>query len=330
MMLSKSESVFWLFCNPMDHSPPGSSVHGIFQARILEWDLPGGLSNPGVKLGSSALQMDSLPCELPWNPIILNSIMLIFSLIISLISLDPSGKQIQRRWLTKIEVFLRVQLGVEGPHGAGQLPRVCSHREGCRMKHLWNLEKGSSDESVVTSSEGHSEGPLQGPRLRNQSLSPSSPSFDLLLGSHWLNPTQTRAQGSTCCGLARSPPGRERWEVYLEGQIHMFLFKRFLSQHINFEILPLPTVSFPETILFELYRCISFALISRAVFESPNTALRELQFLNIELLNLSMILLLEFLPRSQIDFQLLLLFILIDKLYLNISTLLCNYLLFYF
>ena len=24
-------------CNPMDSSPPGSSVHGIFQARILEW-----------------------------------------------------------------------------------------------------------------------------------------------------------------------------------------------------------------------------------------------------------------------------------------------------
>ena len=25
------------FCNPMDHSPPGSSVRGILQARILEW-----------------------------------------------------------------------------------------------------------------------------------------------------------------------------------------------------------------------------------------------------------------------------------------------------
>ena len=25
------------FCNPMDYSPPGSSVHGISQARILEW-----------------------------------------------------------------------------------------------------------------------------------------------------------------------------------------------------------------------------------------------------------------------------------------------------
>ena len=24
-------------CNPMDCNPPGSSVHGIFQARILEW-----------------------------------------------------------------------------------------------------------------------------------------------------------------------------------------------------------------------------------------------------------------------------------------------------
>ena len=24
-------------CDPMDWSPPGSSVHGIFQARILEW-----------------------------------------------------------------------------------------------------------------------------------------------------------------------------------------------------------------------------------------------------------------------------------------------------
>ena len=24
-------------CNPMDCSPPGSSVHGLLQARILEW-----------------------------------------------------------------------------------------------------------------------------------------------------------------------------------------------------------------------------------------------------------------------------------------------------
>ena len=24
-------------CNPMDSSPPGSFVHGILQARVLEW-----------------------------------------------------------------------------------------------------------------------------------------------------------------------------------------------------------------------------------------------------------------------------------------------------
>ena len=35
----------------MDCSPPGSSVHGILQARILEWvalPSPGGLPDPGV------------------------------------------------------------------------------------------------------------------------------------------------------------------------------------------------------------------------------------------------------------------------------------------
>ena len=32
----KSLSRVWL-CNPMDCSLPGSSVHGIFQARVLEW-----------------------------------------------------------------------------------------------------------------------------------------------------------------------------------------------------------------------------------------------------------------------------------------------------
>ena len=24
-------------CDPMDYRPPGSSIHGIFQARVLEW-----------------------------------------------------------------------------------------------------------------------------------------------------------------------------------------------------------------------------------------------------------------------------------------------------
>ena len=39
----------------MDSSPPGSSVHGIFQATILEWlpfPSPGDLPEPGTKLAS--------------------------------------------------------------------------------------------------------------------------------------------------------------------------------------------------------------------------------------------------------------------------------------
>ena len=38
-----------LFCNPMDCSPPGSSLHAISQARILEWvaiPSPGKSSQP--------------------------------------------------------------------------------------------------------------------------------------------------------------------------------------------------------------------------------------------------------------------------------------------
>ena len=29
-------------CDPIDGSPPGSSIHGIFQARVLEWGARGG------------------------------------------------------------------------------------------------------------------------------------------------------------------------------------------------------------------------------------------------------------------------------------------------
>ena len=52
-----------LLCDPMDCSPPGSSVHGSLQARRLAWatisfsrDLP----DPGIK-PTSAVQADSLP-----------------------------------------------------------------------------------------------------------------------------------------------------------------------------------------------------------------------------------------------------------------------------
>ena len=48
--------------DPMDCSPPGSSVHGILQEEYwsrLPFPSPGHLPNPGVEPGSPALQADS-------------------------------------------------------------------------------------------------------------------------------------------------------------------------------------------------------------------------------------------------------------------------------
>ena len=50
-------------CESMDCSPPGSSVHGILQARILDWvaiPSPGDFPNPGIEPRSPELQADSL------------------------------------------------------------------------------------------------------------------------------------------------------------------------------------------------------------------------------------------------------------------------------
>ena len=39
-MLSHFNCLQWILCDPMDRSLPGSSVHGILQARILEFPCP--------------------------------------------------------------------------------------------------------------------------------------------------------------------------------------------------------------------------------------------------------------------------------------------------
>ena len=60
-----------LFVTPMDYSLSGSSVHGILQARILEWvaiSFSRGLPDPGIEFRSPALQADSSPSEPPGKP----------------------------------------------------------------------------------------------------------------------------------------------------------------------------------------------------------------------------------------------------------------------
>ena len=65
-------------CDLMDCSPPGSSVHGISQARMLEWvaiSFSRGSSQPRdwtwvshIAGDPLLLQVDSLPTEPPWKP----------------------------------------------------------------------------------------------------------------------------------------------------------------------------------------------------------------------------------------------------------------------
>ena len=53
-------------CNPLDCSWPGSSIHGILQERILEWDaMP---SSRGSNRHLLHWQADSLPTEPPGKP----------------------------------------------------------------------------------------------------------------------------------------------------------------------------------------------------------------------------------------------------------------------
>ena len=51
-MCAKSLQSCLTLCNAMDHSLPGSSVHGILQKRILEWAvMPSSrdLTDPGIE-----------------------------------------------------------------------------------------------------------------------------------------------------------------------------------------------------------------------------------------------------------------------------------------
>ena len=55
-------------CNPIDYSPPGSSVHGILQAILwsgLPFPIPGDLPDPRIEPRSPALQADALLSEPP-------------------------------------------------------------------------------------------------------------------------------------------------------------------------------------------------------------------------------------------------------------------------
>ena len=59
-------------CDPKDCNPPGSSVHGLSQARVLEWvamPFSRGSSQPGMKPKSPALAGRFFTAEPPGKPL---------------------------------------------------------------------------------------------------------------------------------------------------------------------------------------------------------------------------------------------------------------------
>ena len=69
-MLSCFSHVQSTLCGPMDYGLPGSSVHGILQARILKWvAVPSsrGLPDPGIE--PESLNVSCIPLAPPGKPV---------------------------------------------------------------------------------------------------------------------------------------------------------------------------------------------------------------------------------------------------------------------
>ena len=107
-------------CNPMDCSPPGSSVHGISQARILEqvglpFPSPGDLPNPGIEL----------QCLLQWQ--------------VGSSPLGPLGSPTYMKICATAPVI--AHKATQTPHDCSQdrvlsdtITRACRHRQVCSWK----------------------------------------------------------------------------------------------------------------------------------------------------------------------------------------------------
>ena len=104
-------------CDPMDCSSPGSSVHGIFQARLLEW-VATSFSRGSSWPRDCTLQADALPSE-------------------------PPGKPLEKEMATHSSVLAWRIPGAEEPGG---LPSMGSHR----VLHDWSdLAAAAACGSVV-------------------------------------------------------------------------------------------------------------------------------------------------------------------------------------
>ena len=128
----------------MDCRLPGSSVRGIFQARILEWvtisscmDLP----DPGIKLASPALQAVSLLLSHQGSPITLN--------------MHPKYAHYHSGYICLIHLFVFLSLGPHrtnlAPSGSRQSPHFLRL---CFSPHAWSrMDQSSKCPSLHTSAD---------------------------------------------------------------------------------------------------------------------------------------------------------------------------------
>ena len=125
-------------CNPLDYT-----VHGILQARILEWGLS--LPNPGIEPGSPPLQADSLPAKPQGNPMDCSlpefSIHGIFQArVLEWVAISFSRGSSQPRDRTQVSCIIgiwatRKNLGVKMHHKITWKARQYWYPDMCRYTH---------------------------------------------------------------------------------------------------------------------------------------------------------------------------------------------------
>ena len=123
-----------IFAIPWTPLSPGSSVHGILQARIFEWvaiPSPWDLPDPGIKTGFPTLQADSLPAEPPGNCQTLQQDPVNIWLQISILS-DADAQDLP---LGTSPVAVSGDEEALGPHSVETSPSVPTHGL-CRLQQM--------------------------------------------------------------------------------------------------------------------------------------------------------------------------------------------------
>ena len=131
-------------CNPLDCSPPGSSVRGISKARVLEYSFgnsschflqdPEDLSNPEIEPASPVLQADSLVLNLEGSPELM---FITFSFILesSLNLFQPAKIVLNYVSLSPIETTELLPLPLIWPSQI--LEFVFCNSENCLHSYYW-------------------------------------------------------------------------------------------------------------------------------------------------------------------------------------------------